>query len=386
MRDIPAIPCSADKTGRVTCMIVDDRSPNGEIRSCVCFLKRCMRGTRPAGHRAFYVGKRFGRGECQGWGVISPLKEPYTRNASCCVFRPLSLMANTLRARLRSRLNLTVSQTDAFLSHFQRLLSTSAGVESLCYTVSFTLIFVHTRLQHLLARRLERFALSLASKASQSLFPGETIIAEISPPPSALSEATAGVKALADLVTDFCFFQRLCWGLINVYSCARENYLQPPGDAILKSIVWVQVVVQATFQTLEDGAYLASKGVLRGTRWKEGREARWWVWSNRFWLAHVVLEGLRLLRVRQLRYNEEFGAKKDFSGDEGGRVKEIEVRSEALKKKWKRDWYANAGWLPLTLHWSFEDESSSPLNDTWVGISGIVPGIIGLVDAWEQTG
>ncbi|KXL44845.1 hypothetical protein M433DRAFT_134944 [Acidomyces richmondensis BFW] len=298
----------------------------------------------------------------------------------------MPFMANTLHTRLGSRLLVVVSQADAFLTHFQRLLSTSAGVESLCYTVSFTLIFVHTRLQHLLIRRLERFALSLASSASQSLLPGETVIAHISPPPSALFETTAGVKALADLVTDFCFFQRLCWGLVNIYGRARENYLRPPGDAILKSLVWVQVLVQAMFQTLEDGAYLASKGVLRGRGWKKGKQVRWWAWSNRCWLAHVVLEGLRLLRVRQLRYNEAFGAKNESSDDEGEEKGEIRMQSEALKRAWKRDWYANAGWFPLTLHWSFEDERTSPLSDTWVGLCGIVPGFIELVKAWEQTG
>lgn len=62
------------------------------------------------------------------------------------------------------------------------------------------------------------------------------------------------------------------------------------------------------FQFLESSAYLASKGVLRGDKWA-GRVLKWDVWANRLWLTHVVLETLRLLRVRQLQCNEDYGAK-----------------------------------------------------------------------------
>ncbi len=109
------------------------------------------------------------------------------------------------------------------------------------------------------------------------------------------------------------------------------------------------------------------------------------VLSNRFWHVHVLVEGLRLLRVRQLRFNEEFGAR-DAAAVSSSEGSEVKIQSEALRKKWYGDFYVNAGWLPLTLHWSFEDESVVPLGDTWIGLFGMVPGLVALKEVWQQTG
>ncbi|KAK0257325.1 hypothetical protein LTS09_007800 [Friedmanniomyces endolithicus] len=289
-------------------------------------------------------------------------------------------MATITYKHLQTLLHRTAIRTDAHLTHLNRVLASSAGVEALLCTLSYTLLFVHSRLIRLLEKRYERLALAFVTKASSPLITG---VASIAPPRTRLSELCAGTKALADLIDDFRFFTRL-WGLIAIYSRARENYFSPPGDAVLKTLVWVQVGVSAVFQGLENGAYLAGKGVLRGEKWV-ARGPRWMVLSNRLWLAQVVVEGLRLWRVRQLRYNEEFGAKggAGVSSFDGGEVK---VLSEVLRKKWYGDFYANAGWLPLTLHRSVEDESTVPLSDTWIGLFGIIPGLVALKEVWQQTG
>ncbi|KAK5122086.1 hypothetical protein LTR85_004332 [Meristemomyces frigidus] len=293
-------------------------------------------------------------------------------------------MAGGLR-RVFTSLGPIARRTDGLLTHLSRVLSSSEGVEAVLCTLCYTLVFVHSRLQRLLERQYGRLDLALVSNASKSMLPGETVIASIEPPRTRLSETVASTKALADLIADFRIFMRL-WGLVSIYSWARDNYNKPPGDPALKLLVWAQVGASAVFQFLENGAYLASKGVLRGDRWAR-RGPKWDVWSNRFWLAHVLLESLRLLRVRQLRYNEGYGAKVKQDDGAGASVagNEITVQSEALRRRWQRDFYANAGWLPLTLHWSFEDASLSPVSDTWLGLCGIVPGIVGLVNIWEQT-
>ncbi|RMY97531.1 hypothetical protein D0862_08015 [Hortaea werneckii] len=287
-------------------------------------------------------------------------------------------MANSVRSLL-TILRPVGNRTDAFLAHLHRTLSTSAGVESLITTVCFTAIFVHARLRHLLERQYERLAVAMATNASKSMLPGEILMAEIEPPQTRLAELCASVKTVADVMQDYWIFFRL-WGLVGIYNSARENYLKPPGDAPLKLLTWLHVATGATFQLLENGAYLASKGVLRGEKWTR-RESRWAVWSNRFWLAQVLVDGLRLLRVRQLRYREEFGAKEAEEVD----GKEFKIQSEALRRKWQRDAYADAGWLPVTLHWSFEDENNSPVSDTWLGLGGMIPGVIGFWNAWEET-
>ena len=279
-------------------------------------------------------------------------------------------------------------RADALLTHLQRLLSSSAGAESLVTTLAFTFLFVHTRLQRILERQYERLALALATKASQSLLPGETVVATIEAPRTRLSEACASVKAASELFQDVWVFMRL-WGLVGVYSLAQENYLKPPRDAILKTLTWGQVGAATVLLFMENCAYLASKGILRGERW-EHRAVKWNVISARFWLTHTVLDGLRLLRVRQLRYNEDLGAQEEKEKETSGggitaRKGTVTVQSEALKKQWQRDFYAVAGWAPLTLHWSFADESQSPVSQTWLGLCGMVPGIVGLMNAWNET-
>ncbi|KAK0342594.1 hypothetical protein LTR94_021723 [Friedmanniomyces endolithicus] len=283
-----------------------------------------------------------------------------------------SSMASITYQRLHTLLHRTAIRTDDFLTHLNRVLASSAGVEAILCTLCYTLLFVHSRLIRILEKRYERLALAFVTKAS-SPFTG---VASIAPPRTRLSELCAGTKALADLIDDFRFFTRL-WGLIAIYGCARENYLSPPGDAVLKTLVWAQVGVSGVFQVLENGAYLAGKGVLRGEKWM--------VLSNRFWHVHVLVEGLRLLRVRQLRFNEEFGAR-DAAAVSSSEGSEVKIQSEALRKKWYGDFYVNAGWLPLTLHWSFEDESVVPLGDTWIGLFGMVPGLVALKEVWQQTG
>ncbi|KAK1093910.1 hypothetical protein LTR48_001351 [Friedmanniomyces endolithicus] len=257
-------------------------------------------------------------------------------------------MASITYKHLQILLHRTAVRTDVFLTHLNRVLASSTGIEAVLCTLSYTLLFVHSRLIRLLEKRYERLALAIVTKTSSPI----TGVATITPLRTRLLELCAGTKALADLIDDFRFFTRL-WGLIAIYGWARENYLAPPGDAVLKTLVWAQVGVSAVFQVLENGAYLAGKGVLRGEKWV-------------------------------LRFNEEFGAKggAGVSSFDGGEVK---VQSEALRKKWYGDFYANAGWLPLTLHWSFEDESVVPLSDTWIGLFGMIPGLVALREVWQQT-
>ncbi|KAK5699027.1 hypothetical protein LTR97_006676 [Elasticomyces elasticus] len=78
------------------------------------------------------------------------------------------------------------------------------------------------------------------------------------------------------------------------------------------------------------------------------------------------------LILMQLRYNEDFGAKnEDGDSDPKVNVAEVKVQSAELRRKWHSDFYANAnaGWLLLTLHWSFVDDTVIPLSETWVGLS-----------------
>ena len=280
-------------------------------------------------------------------------------------------------SRLRSVLASSSAQTDAFLNHTSRLLSTSSGIDNVVGTVLFTATLAQSQLTRILARRYDKLALSLASKASEVILPGETIVASIEAPDSRLARTCAGLKALAATSADVWMFLRL-FGLFHIYRWASEFYETQHRDFVMKLLVWAQISSAAMFQLLENIAYLASKGVLSGGKW-ERRATRWMAISSRFWMGQVVLEGLRLLRVRQLNWNEEFGAEKQ---DDAGQV---QVQSEILRERWRRDFYGNAGWLPLTLHLSYEDETSSPVSEAYQSFFGLIPSISGLLDAWKDT-
>jgi hypothetical protein len=168
------------------------------------------------------------------------------------------------------------------------------------------------------------------------MLPGETVIATIEPPQTGLSQTCAGMKALAGLCLDFWVFMRL-WGLLHIYKWARETYVSQPKDVVLRMLVWTQIGAST---------------------------------------MHVVLEGLKLLRARQIENKMALEVQMKNPQD---------APSDQGRKKWRDEFYANAGWFPLTLHWSFEDETSSPVSEAWQGICGFVPAYLGMREAWAQT-
>lgn len=281
-------------------------------------------------------------------------------------------------ARLKTLLVSTSHHADINILHLARVLQSAQGIEAIISTLAFTLSLVHSQLTKLLARQYEKLALSLVSKASEDLLPGEAAIATLEPPQTGLAELNGCVKQASDLLIDVWVFTRL-WGLVGIYKWARETWASPPRDPIIKTLIWAQVVTLGLFQIGENVAYLAIKSVLPKSRWPAERAARWMTVACRFWMAQTVLEILRLLRVRQLQYNEDFGAQQ--ADDE----KTAKVQSEVLKRQWRRDWYAQMGWLPLTLHLSYMDEADSPVSEAWQSICGLVPSVLMLQDVWKAT-
>lgn len=280
--------------------------------------------------------------------------------------------------RLRSLLASTSRNADVHILHLARVLQSAQGIEALVTTLAFTLSLVHSQLTKLLTRQYEKIALSLVSRTSEQLLPGETAIATLRTPHTRLAELNGCVKEASDLLIDVWVFTRL-WGLVGIYKWARETWASPPRDPAIKTLIWGQILSASLFQAGENVAYLAMKSILPKSRWPADRAAKWMTIACRFWMAQTVLEVLRLLRVRQLRYNEDFGAQE--AGDE----KDLKVQSEELKKQWKRDWYAQMGWLPLTLHLSYMDEADSPISEAWQSVCGLVPSVLMLQDVWGST-
>jgi len=173
------------------------------------------------------------------------------------------------------------------------------------------------------------------------------------------------LRALSDVISDFRIFARL-WGLLGIWAWGGAVLSNPPTDAVLRSIAVAQVAINALYQVLENGAYLASKGVLK---WSKEKQNWAWILSSKCWAAHVALEGGRL---GWLAWKE----RQRKSGDETMGMKEED------KQRWKRELGVTAAYAPLTIHWSIE---SGVLSDTWVGLLGSVAGWIRLKQVWVNS-
>lgn len=303
--------------------------------------------------------------------MVHPFHHPFSSSIAPPI--DLIMVEHSLTAIRKALL----SSSSQHALHLARLTSTTSGFDSTLCLVSYTLTLLHSQLTRLLAAQYHRLALQLASKVAPSIYQGETVIASLEAPRTRLSETTLATKRLADTIADVRIFLRLR-GLLSIYAWAVDSYMRPSRDPAVKLLVWAQVGVNTAFQALENTAYLVSKGVLRGERWQE-REMKLWAWSCRFWVAHVVLEAARLLRVRGMGWREDLGAQSQGEKDE------ISVKSRSLERKWARSFYTNAAWFPLTLHWSFENAAESPITEMYIGIFGMVAGWNGVRDAWAAT-
>ena len=189
-------------------------------------------------------------------------------------------------------------------------------------------------------------------------------------------------------------FLRL-WGLLGIYSWGVSTYFTPPGDGVVRAITWGQVVACAIYQGLENGAYLAGKGVLG---WKKERIAKAWIWSGRAWCAYVALELARLGYEWGELKGQDLGRQRRKSGElqgadnEGETVEkgELELRmdkveDDGLKERWGK-WYrevgVNVAYAPMTVHYSLEN---GILSDGAIGGLGAVVGALSIGQAWKET-
>lgn len=300
------------------------------------------------------------------------------------------------RIYLFRRLALFAHRIDRILTRLSTLLSSPASTDNLLGTIAYSLDLLHALLSRLLARRLASLASKIAEKADDALLPGETLVASlpVSASTALLAQAAGSSKALAGVIGDFRIFVRL-WGLAGIYMWARGTLNAPLAhdastkDRLVRTITWSQIASCALFQVLENGAYLSGKGALTSSAWSgeagKRRENRWWLWSCRFWAAHVVLE---LARLGVLQYywdrssEAEAGKEKEMvtDGEKEGKMLQAQRRRESWL--WWKDLVGNCAYLPMTLHWSVE---KGFLSDWGVGLLGTIASGSLLVDAWRKT-
>ncbi|KAG0648658.1 hypothetical protein D0Z07_4730 [Hyphodiscus hymeniophilus] len=278
---------------------------------------------------------------------------------------------------LRDWLPLYLQKTDRSLERLSTIISTPSGTDTALLTLCYTSLLASSVISSISLHRLHRSATDLIARIT-ALPPNTTVIIDTSSiPPSRLLITAKRLKALSSLISDFRIFARL-WGLLGIYKWGKRTVADPPEDDVVRRIVYTQVLVNIFFQCLENGAYLSSKGVMG---WTSEKQNRAWIWSSRFWMAHVGLDFLRLGRVLMLRRHRGTEEQKRVDGPKG------DVITERGEQEWRAAWakevIVNAAWAPLTLHWSLE---KGLIGDFWVGVLGSVAGLSGLGTLWRKSG
>ncbi|KAJ4352079.1 uncharacterized protein N0V89_007425 [Didymosphaeria variabile] len=285
-------------------------------------------------------------------------------------------------------LALSTRRLDRFLVRLSSILESPASTDALLGTLGYTLEFLAALLSRLLS-----LASTIADKADDVLLPGETLITTLPTAPSdkLMSQVATSSRALAAMIADFRIFVRM-WGLAGLYMWARGLWHSPLAqeaglkERVVRRITWTQIASLVLFQMLENGAYLASKGVLTSEAWSgekgKRKETACWIWSSRFWAAHVALEIVRV----SLKYYEggEDEGRKEIVCDGEKEGKLLIEQKKRERRVWWRDAVSNVAYMPMTLHWSVEEEKGF-LSDWGVGLLGAIAGGSLFIDAWKQT-
>ncbi|KAN0067382.1 hypothetical protein V8E54_014472 [Elaphomyces granulatus] len=196
-----------------------------------------------------------------------------------------------------------------------------------------------------------------------------------SSPPSEKKKKTpaeeAPLLALSSLLSETRFTLRLL-GLVSAWKWGSDTVRSPPKDRVLRAIAFLQVLTYVLYQSLENLAYLASKGIAGKRlvdRWGGGVDV-WYLWSTRAWLSHVVLDFIKLGRENSVKKKMKKMMKKTDDDEE-------EVR------KWRKTLLNNLIWAPLYVHWSLERGIGVP--ESLTGLVGLIAGAWGLHDSWKAT-
>ncbi|KAI1129562.1 hypothetical protein F5Y10DRAFT_237849 [Nemania abortiva] len=290
---------------------------------------------------------------------------------------------------LRELLAATPSNIDAFLAHLQRCMSTPTGIDTVLLFVCYSSRLTSAVLTSLVQPALQRSAARLIALAA-TLPPSATLLFSAKTLPSSsvavVLELAKRLKALSSLTSEARTFLRL-WGLLGMYFWARRLVLKwrqpkPEGssgaagdDKLETTIAWSQLTACIIFQALENGYYLASKGVLG---WAPATQAKAARWSARFWGSFVGLELLRLAYESSKRGRRSRADK--FAG--GKTVAVVEQEERDWTATWRKTVVRNLAWAPLTVHWSLEQGLVSEMA---VGALASIPSVLQIRDLWRNT-
>lgn len=293
---------------------------------------------------------------------------------------------------LNSLIKAAPSNIDAFIAHLHRCLQTPTGIDTVLLFVGYTSRLSASVLQSLTGPAIQRSARQLLAIA-EALPPSATLIfsAKTFPSPNValILRIARRLKALSVLLSDIRTFMRL-WGLLNMYLWGRglvqewrRSRSQDPAegkaaktstDRVETTVAWAKLVSCVAFQALENGAYLASKGLLDWAPATQGKAARW---SARFWGAFVGME------LGRLFYESHKRGKRSARERIGNKtVAAAEQEEREWSAAWRKSIVRYLAWAPLTVHWGSEQGLVSEMT---IGALGSIPGCIQMRDLWMKT-
>ncbi|BGP17652.1 hypothetical protein JCM10213_001305 [Rhodosporidiobolus nylandii] len=198
------------------------------------------------------------------------------------------------------------------------------------------------------------------------------------------------MEKLRATISDARVLYRL-FGLFPILSWAQSlnDPASQPQDKQILLLEKLQAWSMLLYYPLEHIYYLAGKGVFKISPQRISSIA---VWSCRFWAAYVVLQifhirrSFQLLRLDRIALTRTTRERVRNGEVTQQAVEEEKAQMKALQKRegdLKRDCWVQAGYLPLTAHWSLPN-GLLPSN-TWVGICGTVAAVAGLKGVWQKT-
>lgn len=285
------------------------------------------------------------------------------------------------------------SSIDGFIAHLLRCLETRAGADTvlffLCYAARLAAAVLDGSARAALRQSSQRLV-ALATK----LPPSATVTLSGplgATPGAALASAAirfaAKLKTFSGLLTDVRTFGRL-WGLLGLYFAAKRfiaarlavkdaapaDEKQKKQDFAASSVgltfTAVKLATIIFFQATENITYLASKNVVGLNPATTGKIAGW---SVRAFMYYVHIEVARGLIERALRVS-----------DARGRGVSAAAEDPAWDAAWKRDFFRNLAWSPLTLHWA-TDLGPLKLNELAISAFALWPACGQLRDLWRST-
>jgi Peroxisomal biogenesis factor 11 (PEX11) len=257
-----------------------------------------------------------------------------------------------------------------------RLLTTTAGLDTFLSTFNYALyILAYFEARPSLRRAFLRPFFQLASPESRA---SKTSVLHPGSPPTI--PQIAPLQSLASLISDTRTTLRLT-ALLALYSWLRGllggNERQ---DRVLKAISLTQCICYIIYQFTENVAFLAERGII-SKKWleKRGGSARWWMWSNRAWLAGVSCDFLRLIREALIEREKR---KKQRQGKEG-RTEADDLGEQPIDRRWWSEVFVTSCWFPLCLHYSLQ-EGLKGVNDGVVGLLGFMAGAQSFTAQWAN--